>query len=189
MDSGWDCGDFSVVNACGGPVIKESRSGEEERYHQEARCSGCRWRACGHQQRVGSGTEGIARNRRRLRRENHCRTAISCKESARPEEDYSRCNLREGQRTDHRQAEHGQEVSGTGILACALLTEENHTGRNAGATLARKSKCAKVQVNMAARSVNKVILVGNLGKDAETKFTPGGIAVTKFSIATGRRWK
>ena len=42
---------------------------------------------------------------------------------------------------------------------------------------------------MASRSVNKVILVGNLGKDAETKFTPGGIAVTKFSIATGRRWK
>jgi single-strand DNA-binding protein len=42
---------------------------------------------------------------------------------------------------------------------------------------------------MASRSVNKVILVGNLGKDAETKFTPGGTAVTKFSIATGRRWK
>src|SRR6202166_5349311 len=42
---------------------------------------------------------------------------------------------------------------------------------------------------MAGRSVNKVILVGNLGKDAETKFTPGGIAVTKCSIATGRRWK
>lgn len=42
---------------------------------------------------------------------------------------------------------------------------------------------------MASRSVNKVILVGNLGKDAETKFTPGGIAVTKFSIATSRRWK
>src|SRR4029077_13729088 len=39
------------------------------------------------------------------------------------------------------------------------------------------------------RSVNKVILVGNLGKDAETKFTPGGAAVTKFTIATGRRWK
>jgi len=42
---------------------------------------------------------------------------------------------------------------------------------------------------MASRSVNKVILVGNLGKDAETKFTPGGAAVTKFTIATGRRWK
>jgi len=42
---------------------------------------------------------------------------------------------------------------------------------------------------MASRSVNKVILVGNLGKDAETKFTPGGASVTKFSVATGRRWK
>jgi single-strand DNA-binding protein len=34
------------------------------------------------------------------------------------------------------------------------------------------------------KSVNKVILLGNLGRDAETKFTPGGTAVTKFSIAT-----
>jgi single-strand DNA-binding protein len=42
---------------------------------------------------------------------------------------------------------------------------------------------------MASRSVNKVILVGNLGKDAETKFTQGGTPVTKFTIATGRRWK
>jgi single-strand DNA-binding protein len=42
---------------------------------------------------------------------------------------------------------------------------------------------------MATRSVNKVILIGNLGKDAETKFTPGGTSVTKFSIATTRRWK
>jgi single-strand DNA-binding protein len=42
---------------------------------------------------------------------------------------------------------------------------------------------------MATRSVNKVILVGNLGRDAETKFTPGGTSVTKFSVATTRRWK
>jgi single-strand DNA-binding protein len=42
---------------------------------------------------------------------------------------------------------------------------------------------------MASRSVNKVILVGRLGKDAETKFTPGGAAVTSFSVATSRRWK
>ena len=40
-----------------------------------------------------------------------------------------------------------------------------------------------------ARSVNKVILVGNLGKDAETKFTTSGISVSKFSLATGRRTK
>jgi single-strand DNA-binding protein len=42
---------------------------------------------------------------------------------------------------------------------------------------------------MASRSINKVILVGHLGRDAETKFTPGGAAVTKFSVATNRRWK
>ena len=40
-----------------------------------------------------------------------------------------------------------------------------------------------------ARSVNKVILIGNLGKDAETKFTAGGTSVTKFTLATQRRWK
>ena len=42
---------------------------------------------------------------------------------------------------------------------------------------------------MATRSVNKVILVGNLGRDAETKFTPSGASVTRFSVATTRRWK
>jgi single-strand DNA-binding protein len=42
---------------------------------------------------------------------------------------------------------------------------------------------------MASRSVNKVILVGNLGRDADTRFTPNGTARTTFSIATSRRWK
>jgi len=40
-----------------------------------------------------------------------------------------------------------------------------------------------------ARSENKVILIGNLGRDAETKFTPQGVAVSRFSIATTRRIK
>ena len=42
---------------------------------------------------------------------------------------------------------------------------------------------------MASRSVNKVILLGRLGKDAETKTTGQGTAVTKFTLATSRRWK
>jgi single-strand DNA-binding protein len=42
---------------------------------------------------------------------------------------------------------------------------------------------------MASRSVNKVILLGNLGRDAETKFTGSGVAKTTFSVATTRRWK
>jgi single-strand DNA-binding protein len=35
-----------------------------------------------------------------------------------------------------------------------------------------------------ARGINKVILVGNLGNDPETKYTQGGMAVTKVSLAT-----
>ena len=35
-----------------------------------------------------------------------------------------------------------------------------------------------------ARGVNKVILVGNLGNDPETKYTQGGMAITKISLAT-----
>jgi len=42
---------------------------------------------------------------------------------------------------------------------------------------------------MASRSINKVILVGNLGREAETKFTPSGVPMTRFSVATSRRWK
>jgi single-strand DNA-binding protein len=37
---------------------------------------------------------------------------------------------------------------------------------------------------MATRSVNKVILLGRLGKDAETKYTPSGTAKTTFTMAT-----
>ena len=39
------------------------------------------------------------------------------------------------------------------------------------------------------RSVNKVILVGNLGKDPEVKYTPQGTPVAKFSLATNERYK
>ena len=42
---------------------------------------------------------------------------------------------------------------------------------------------------MASRSLNKVMLIGHLGKDAETRFTPSGTAVTNFSLATNRRFK
>lgn len=37
-------------------------------------------------------------------------------------------------------------------------------------------------------SVNKVILVGNLGKDPEVRYTPSGAAVANFSIATTDKW-
>lgn len=37
-------------------------------------------------------------------------------------------------------------------------------------------------------SVNKVIVVGNLGRDAEMKHTPSGSAVSSFSVATTEKW-
>ena len=40
-----------------------------------------------------------------------------------------------------------------------------------------------------ARGVNKVILVGNLGKDPETKYMPSGDCVCNFSLATTDSWK
>ncbi|MCK4883578.1 MAG: single-stranded DNA-binding protein [Candidatus Diapherotrites archaeon] len=38
-------------------------------------------------------------------------------------------------------------------------------------------------------SVNKVILVGNLGKDPEIRYTNNGNCITNFSLATSRVWK
>ncbi|MBT5005358.1 MAG: single-stranded DNA-binding protein [Halieaceae bacterium] len=42
---------------------------------------------------------------------------------------------------------------------------------------------------MATRGVNKVILIGNLGNDPETRFFPDGGAVTNASIATSESWR
>ncbi len=42
---------------------------------------------------------------------------------------------------------------------------------------------------MASRGVNKVILIGNLGKDPETRYMPSGGAVTNATVATSETWK
>ena len=40
-----------------------------------------------------------------------------------------------------------------------------------------------------ARGINKVILIGNLGRDPETRYTQGGSAVTNLRLATAESWK
>lgn len=40
-----------------------------------------------------------------------------------------------------------------------------------------------------ARGINKVILIGNLGKDPEVRYTPSGLAVANITIATSESWK
>jgi single-strand DNA-binding protein len=42
---------------------------------------------------------------------------------------------------------------------------------------------------MAKKSVNKVILVGNVGQDPEVKYTPSGVPVARVSLATNERFK
>ena len=42
---------------------------------------------------------------------------------------------------------------------------------------------------MASRGVNKVILVGNMGQDPETRYLPSGGAVTNITLATSESWK
>jgi len=42
---------------------------------------------------------------------------------------------------------------------------------------------------MAGKSVNKAILIGNLGKDPELRYAPNGSAVATFSLATNESWK
>jgi len=40
-----------------------------------------------------------------------------------------------------------------------------------------------------ARGVNKVILIGNLGKDPEIRYTPSGVAIVNLTVATSESWK
>jgi single-strand DNA-binding protein len=40
-----------------------------------------------------------------------------------------------------------------------------------------------------ARGINKVILIGNLGADPETRYTPSGTAITNLRLATTESWK
>ena len=40
-----------------------------------------------------------------------------------------------------------------------------------------------------ARGVNKVILIGNLGKDPEVRYSPNGGAIANITIATSESWK
>lgn len=42
---------------------------------------------------------------------------------------------------------------------------------------------------MAGKSLNKVMLIGNLGKDPEVRYTAGGKAVANFSLATNETWQ
>src|SRR5208283_5052427 len=85
------------------------------------------------------------------------------------------------------------EVLAAIALSC-LRTEANYIGQKTAAKAAVQptTPCLENgaelvfghEVEKMAASVNKVILIGNLGRDPETRFTNSGTSVTNFSIAT-----
>jgi single-strand DNA-binding protein len=52
-----------------------------------------------------------------------------------------------------------------------------------------QTKGAEGALFMAGKSLNRVTLIGNLGKDPEVKFTPSGTPVAKIALATNERFK
>jgi len=52
-----------------------------------------------------------------------------------------------------------------------------------------RAAAALHQEKTMARGINKVIIVGNLGADPETRYMPSGSAVTNLSVATSETWK
>jgi single-strand DNA-binding protein len=65
-----------------------------------------------------------------------------------------------------------------------------YSGRTGHSILPRDTKSAvNSEVFSMAKSVNKVILLGNVGKDPEVKFATSGTAIASFSIATSERFK
>lgn len=70
-------------------------------------------------------------------------------------------------------------------LRVQVLVELTEDGR----LLAARVGTAMGKGEQMSRSLNRVQLLGHLGQDAETKFTPTGVACTSFSLATNRRWK
>ena len=56
-------------------------------------------------------------------------------------------------------------------------------------TRCRRPSGVSLRSGRALASVNKVFLVGNLGRDPETRYTPDGAAICNVSIATTSQWK
>ena len=72
------------------------------------------------------------------------------------------------------------------VLRLALARSQGHDGAWYGPDRASMNKVFK-ELGMA--SVNKVILMGNLGRDPEVRYSPDGAAVCNVSIATTSSWK
>lgn len=76
-------------------------------------------------------------------------------------------------------------------LVCISLVEASNVCGREAPDESRKRKnnfAAFIGDAMSSRSLNKVLLIGNLSQDPELRYTPQGTAVCTFSIATNRSW-
>lgn len=73
-------------------------------------------------------------------------------------------------------------------LVTITLTEEE-LAAHAAQTRASRTPPAGTAVRVAGLAVNKIIVIGNLGRDPEMRYTPSGQAVTSFSVASSRRYR
>jgi single-strand DNA-binding protein len=72
------------------------------------------------------------------------------------------------------------------LLGIGCIEREAIGGKSGGG---QHELCGLEQVEGMSRSLNRVQLLGHLGKDIEVRFTPNGTQIGQFSVATSRRWK
>lgn len=83
------------------------------------------------------------------------------------------------------------DQSPTERVVCISLIEASIAGSREAPDESRERKnnfAAFIGDAMSSRSLNKVLLIGNLSQDPELRYTPQGTAVCTFSIATNRSW-
>jgi single-strand DNA-binding protein len=75
------------------------------------------------------------------------------------------------------------------LTTCCLFGEDNLSGIVTATLFLNIHQIKSWRHLMAQRSLNKVMLLGNLGRDPEVRYTSSGKAVTTFTVATSLRWR
>ena len=75
------------------------------------------------------------------------------------------------------------------LTTCCLFMEDKPFRHGHGNDFPAQSINHFREAFMAQRSLNKVLLLGNLGKDPEVRYTSSGRAVATFTLATSQQWR
>jgi single-strand DNA-binding protein len=75
------------------------------------------------------------------------------------------------------------------LTSCGLFREDNSSYVRTAIVFPKSEKSVSREARMAQRSLNKVMLLGNLGRDPEVRYTAAGKAVATFTVATSFSWR